>query len=102
MCASGGSSGTMRVLMLTWEYPPHIVGGMGKHVMDLVPALADVGVELHVLTPLLRDGVEHEVTPHGIYIHRVEPPQMEDYGFVTFVIQTNAVMEQAARTLWDK
>ena len=92
----------MRVLMLTWEYPPHIVGGMGKHVMDLAPALADVGVELHVLTPLLRGGAEHETTPQGVHIHRVEPPQMGDYGFVTFVIQTNTVMEQAAHTLWDE
>ena len=30
----------MRVLMLSWEYPPHIVGGLGKHVAELAPALA--------------------------------------------------------------
>ena len=34
----------MRVLMLSWEYPPHIIGGMGKHVMDLAPALVKLGV----------------------------------------------------------
>jgi glycosyltransferase involved in cell wall biosynthesis len=92
----------MRVLMLSWEYPPHVVGGMGKHVMDLAPALADIGIELHVLTPLLRDGAQHEITPEGVHIHRIEPPQIQDDSFVTFAIQTNAVMDQTARTLWSE
>jgi glycogen synthase len=89
----------MRVLMLSWEYPPHVVGGMGKHVMDLAPALAAEGVELHVCTPLLRGGAARETTPEGVNIYRVEPPHMEDYGFVSFALQTNAVMEWAARKL---
>jgi glycogen synthase len=92
--------GLMRVLMLSWEYPPHIVGGMGKHVMDLAPALAAAGVEVHVLTPLLRGGAAREVTPEGVRIHRVEPPHMEDYGFVTFALETNNLLEQAAQALW--
>jgi len=33
----------MRVLMLSWEFPPHVVGGMGKHVVDLAPALVQQG-----------------------------------------------------------
>jgi len=37
--------------MLSWEYPPHIVGGLGQHVADLVPALAELGVEIHLVTP---------------------------------------------------
>jgi glycogen synthase len=90
----------MRVLMLSWEYPPHIVGGMGKHVMDLAPALAACGIELQVLTPLLRDGAAREISPQGISIYRVEPPHMEDYGFVSFAIETNSVMAQSAQELW--
>ena len=31
--------------MLSWEYPPHIVGGLGRHVADLLPSLAAQGVE---------------------------------------------------------
>ncbi len=92
----------MRVLMLTWEYPPHIVGGMGKHVMDLAPALADVGIELHVLTPLLRDGAEHECTPQGIHIHRVAPPHIANDDLVAQALQANAAMERAAHTLWEQ
>ena len=89
----------MRVLMLSWEFPPHVVGGMGKHVLDLAPALVQHGTEVHVLTPLLRGGAAREVTNQGIHVYRVEPPQMESYGFAAFVQQTNALMERAAHDL---
>jgi glycogen synthase len=92
----------MRVLMLTWEYPPHIVGGMGKHVMDLAPALADVGVELHVLTPLLRDSADYEITPQGIHIHRVATPHIANDGLVAQALQANTAMERAAHAIWEQ
>jgi glycosyltransferase involved in cell wall biosynthesis len=72
---------------------------MGKHVLDLAPALAAVGVEVHVLTPLLRGGAAREVTPEGVCVHRIEPPHMEDYGFVTFALETSNVLEHAAQAL---
>jgi len=28
--------------MISWEYPPYVVGGLGKHVAELVPALSQV------------------------------------------------------------
>src|SRR5688500_6346963 len=89
----------MRVLMLSWEYPPHAVGGMGKHVFDLVPSLAAIGVEVQVLTPLLRGGAAREVTAEGVTIHRVEPPHMQEHGFVTFAVETSNILEQAANAL---
>jgi len=92
----------MRVLMLSWEFPPHVVGGMGKHVLDLAPALVQQGLDVHVLTPLLRGGPAREITEQGIHVHRVEPPQMDSYGFVPFVQQTNALMERAAHDLADE
>ena len=30
----------LRVLMLSWEYPPVVVGGLGRHVHALATALA--------------------------------------------------------------
>ncbi|MGW1062691.1 glycogen/starch synthase, partial [Micromonospora rubida] len=32
-----------RVLMLSWEYPPVLVGGLGRHVHALSVALATAG-----------------------------------------------------------
>ncbi|HEY4017849.1 MAG TPA: glycosyltransferase family 4 protein, partial [Pseudonocardiaceae bacterium] len=39
----------MRVLMLSWEYPPVVVGGLGRHVHALARHLAAAGHEVVVL-----------------------------------------------------
>ena len=64
----------MRILMLSWEYPPHIIGGLGRHVTDLTDALAQIGVEVHIITPQLKEGSRYERTAHGVHIHRVAVP----------------------------
>ncbi|NUR58760.1 MAG: glycosyltransferase family 4 protein [Catenulispora sp.] len=40
----------MRVLMLSWEYPPVVVGGLGRHVHALARKLAEAGHEVTVAT----------------------------------------------------
>ena len=40
----------MRILMVSWEYPPVIVGGLGRHVYQLATALAADGHEVVVLS----------------------------------------------------
>lgn len=89
----------MHVLMLSWEYPPHVVGGLGRHVMSLAPALVARGISVSVLTPLLRHGAPHEGAPDGVHIHRVEAPRMEGYSFLTFARETNTAIERAGREL---
>ena len=39
-----------RVLILSWEYPPLIEGGLARHVRKLSEALVERDVEVHVLT----------------------------------------------------
>jgi glycogen(starch) synthase len=39
----------MRVLMLSWEYPPVVVGGLGRHVHALATQLTALGHEVVVL-----------------------------------------------------
>jgi glycosyltransferase involved in cell wall biosynthesis len=53
----------MKVLMLAWEYPPHVVGGLGKHVEELVPELAAKGIEVHLVVPRLSGGEASEALP---------------------------------------
>jgi glycogen(starch) synthase len=43
----------MRVLMLGWEYPPHITGGLGTACEGLTTSLAARGVEIDFLVPKL-------------------------------------------------
>ena len=38
------------MLMLSWEYPPVLVGGLGRHVHALATALAAAGHEVTVVT----------------------------------------------------
>ncbi|ANZ38202.1 glycogen synthase [Lentzea guizhouensis] len=54
----------MRVLMLSWEYPPVVVGGLGRHVHALATQLAAQGHEVVVLCrqPSGTDAVTHPTT----------------------------------------
>ncbi|HET9876601.1 MAG TPA: glycosyltransferase family 4 protein [Mycobacterium sp.] len=40
----------MKILMVSWEYPPVVVGGLGRHVHHLSTALAAAGHDVVVLT----------------------------------------------------
>jgi glycogen(starch) synthase len=64
----------MRVLLVSWEYPPVIEGGLGRHVRKLSEHLAAGGVEVHVLT---RGGghTALEEERHGVTVHRVREPE---------------------------
>ncbi len=94
----------MRVLMSSWEYPPHVVGGLGRHVAELLPALSALGVEVHLITPNLRGGpAEEQVAPH-VWVYRVAAPDMTHDGndFVTFAQTSNSSLEQQAKTLLER
>ena len=61
---------TMRVLMLTWEYPPKIVGGISRVLGGLSPALVDAGCAVDVIT--LSEAGEPSYEAHkGVRVHRV-------------------------------
>jgi glycogen(starch) synthase len=68
----------MRALLVSWEYPPVIEGGLGRHVRRLAEELTAGGVEVHVLS---RGGGQLPASDvrHGVTIHRVpEPPFPRD------------------------
>ena len=72
---SGGSPSRQRILMLSTEYPPHIVGGLGRHVHALSMALARAGHDVTVVTRHSPGGLLEEWTD-GVRIVRAagEPP----------------------------
>ncbi len=61
----------MRVIMLSWEYPPRIVGGISPHVRDLSQQLQRKGIEVHVVTKHTPLAPDEETEPSGVQIHRV-------------------------------
>jgi glycogen synthase len=93
----------MRVLLISWEYPPVIEGGLGRHVRKLSEQLVRDGVEVHVLT---RGGgrLPAEADQHGVIVHRVqEPPFPKDASaFVRWVDTMNRDMHGLAADLCDR
>jgi glycogen synthase len=59
----------LRVLMLSWEYPPVLVGGLGRHVHELATSLAAAGHEVTVVTRHGPDTSMEEL-PDGVRIVR--------------------------------
>jgi len=45
----------MRVLMLGWEFPPHISGGLGTACFGMTQALANAGTEIVFILPRLME-----------------------------------------------
>jgi glycogen(starch) synthase len=90
----------MRVLLLSWEYPPVIEGGLGRHVRKLSEELVGQGCEVHVLTRGSDHLPAHE-RRHGVRVHRVaEPAFPTDIGaFVDWVANMNADMRAAGAEL---
>jgi glycosyltransferase involved in cell wall biosynthesis len=85
--------------MFSWEYPPSVVGGLGKHVAELLPPLANLpGMEVHLVTPAWGDGESVEHIARAT-IHRVPPPVLGD-DFYAGVKEANGHMEEYARRLW--
>jgi glycogen synthase len=74
----------IRVLLVSWEYPPVVVGGLGRHVGALATHLAGAGHDVVVLTrqPTGTDAVTHPTTDRvvgGVRVVRVaeDPPHLE-------------------------
>ncbi|HWX96221.1 MAG TPA: glycosyltransferase family 4 protein [Solirubrobacteraceae bacterium] len=94
-----------RVLLLSWEYPPVIEGGLARHVRKLAEALVRQGVRVDVLTRGVgvasngegaRDGESG-----GVNVHRVrEPSWPRDLDrFVAWVERMNDDMLAAGEAL---
>jgi glycogen synthase len=63
-----------RVLILSWEYPPVIEGGLARHVRKLAEELLRQGVAVDVLTRGTGDSLEMEERA-GVSVYRVREPR---------------------------
>jgi glycogen(starch) synthase len=82
----------LRIYMLSWEYPPRIIGGLSRHVEGLSRALALMGHEVHVTT-LDFPGAAHEEEVGSLHIHRV-PVDLPAPTFHTWVLLFNHFFEK--------
>src|SRR6266487_3831297 len=92
-----------RVLILSWEYPPLIEGGLARHVRKLSEALVERDTEVHVLTRGGEESPSEEVM-NGVHVYRVREPTRpaELNEFVAWVERMNSDMLAAGVELGDR
>ena len=78
----------MHVIMLSWEYPPRVVGGIARHVEDLSKALVKQGVDVDVITCGHSNACEEE-DDEGVRVFRVPFHNPSPPDFLTWVMQMN-------------
>src|SRR5215211_538930 len=93
----------MRVLILSWEYPPLIEGGLARHVRKLAENMAAQGIDVHVLARG-REEDPAEEEQGGVLIHRVrEPERPRDLSeFVAWIEHMNSDMLAAGVEVGDR
>ncbi|MHA6796071.1 glycosyltransferase family 4 protein [Pseudonocardia bannensis] len=96
----------MRVLMVSWEYPPVVVGGLGRHVHELARELAEAGHEVVVLSrrPAGSDAATHPTVDErvdGIRVLRAaeDPAHLEfERDMIAWTLAMGHAMVRAALT----
>ncbi len=89
----------MRILMLSWEYPPRIVGGISRVVHDLAQKLGEKGNEVHIVTCLEQNSPEEEKDKH-VFVHRVRNLEIGANNFIDWVMHLNfALLQRCIRLI---
>lgn len=81
----------MRVLMLSWEFPPRIVSGTATRVYSLSRSLVEKGAGVHVATCDFPNALPKE-TVDGIKVSRVGSSGFPQTDFLLWVINLNSMM----------
>ncbi len=78
----------MKILMLSWEYPPRVVGGISRVVHDLSHRLHQEGHDVTVVT--YRDGnVPYFDDDKGVKVYRVDNYMIACNSFIDWILQLN-------------
>ena len=95
----------MRVLMISWEYPPYVVGGVGKHVAELAPAferLADDSLHVDLVTTRYSGGAEVEAINKSVTVHRIQTLPFTPVDHYNAVVASNGILVSYAQQLAKK
>jgi glycogen(starch) synthase len=91
----------LKILMLCWEFPPNIVGGLSRHVFGLSVHLAETGHEVHCLTAGNGSLLSDEIIK-GVNVHRVKPVNEYDENFLSWIGGLNLAMAFRAEKLSEQ
>ena len=96
-----GANIFMKILMLTWEYPPRIIGGIARVVHDLSHRLIKDGHEVTVITYKEGNLPEYE-NDKGVEVYRVENYIIHPNSFIDWVLQLNFNMVAKATQIMNE
>ena len=82
---------SMKILMLTWEYPPRVVGGIARVVYDLSRTLLKDGHDVTVVTYREGDAPYFE-DDKGVKVYRVDNYMINPNNFIDWIMQMNFSM----------
>jgi len=72
----------LKILVLAWEFPPRIIGGISRHVAELYPEIVLLNHEVHLVTVEVEGSSSYEIID-GINVHRVAvKPDRDFFGWV--------------------
>jgi len=91
----------MKILMLSWEYPPRIVGGIARVVHDLSHRLIKDGHEVTVITYKDGDAPYYE-DDNGVQVYRVDNYIISPNNFIDWIMQLNFNLIAKANELISK
>ena len=86
----------MRILVLSWEFPPRLVGGIARHVAELYPEIVKLGYIVYLITIEFGQAPAYELVD-GIHVHRV--PVAPGHDFFHWVVNMNESMGYHASKL---
>ena len=92
----------MKILMLTWEYPPRVVGGISKVVYDLSHKMVKEGNEVTVVTYKDGDNVKYYENDKGVEVYRVDNYMIRPNNFIDWIMQLNFNMITKANEIINK
>ena len=78
----------MKILMLTWEYPPRIVGGIARVVHDLSHRLIKDGHDVTVVTYKEGNTPDFE-DDKGVKVYRIGNYMINPNNFIDWIMQMN-------------
>jgi glycosyltransferase involved in cell wall biosynthesis len=89
----------MRVIILSWEYPPRVVGQLSGYVSSLSTALANKKVDVNVVT--YDDSATGQIVEaSGVKTIRVANPVRNHIGVLTWALTLNEEIERAAANIF--
>jgi glycosyltransferase involved in cell wall biosynthesis len=91
----------LTVMMLSWEFPPRVIGGISPHVYFLSKSLAKQGVKVYVVTCDFPDTPAHEIID-DVEVYRIDSYKNPAPDFASWVYLMNLNMQKETAALTRK